>query len=71
MIEEFKGTSAACVCHAQECRVYECWCGSGARDQLWLPSGPDSLAPEEAPGTGLPVDACAVRSTTAFRDWLL
>ena len=32
---------------------------------------PDTLAPEEAPGTGLPVDACALRSTTAFRDWLL
>ena len=70
VIEEFKGTSAGSVCAMP--RNVECMnAGVGVGDQLWLASGPDTLAPEEAPGTGLPVDACALRSTTAFRDWLL
>ena len=51
MIEEFKGTSAVCASSGQEC-MNGSRAGVGVRAAQLRPDHRDSLAPEEAPGTG-------------------
>ena len=51
MTEEFKGTSAVCASSDQEC-MNGSRAGVGVRAGQLRPDHRDSLAPEEAPGTG-------------------